>query len=39
VTFAAAGLLRQNFVSIGLDRRLRYLGSLAALPRHRRRAW
>jgi rhomboid protease GluP len=39
-TFAAAGLLRQNFVSIGASTAaFGALGSLAALPRHRRRAW
>lgn len=38
-TFAAAGLLRQNFVSIGASTAaFGALGSLAALP-HRRRAW
>jgi membrane associated rhomboid family serine protease len=39
-TFAAAGLLRQNFVSIGASTAaFGALGSLAALPRYRRRAW
>src|ERR1700737_1302233 len=39
-TFAAAGLLRQNFVSIGASTAaFGALGSLAALPRQRRRAW
>src|SRR5712691_574839 len=39
-TFAAAGLPRQNFVSIGASTAaFGALGSLAALPRHRRRAW
>lgn len=39
-TFAAAGLLRQNFVSIGASTAaFGALGSLAALPQHRRRAW
>jgi rhomboid protease GluP len=39
-TLAAAGLLRQNFVSIGASTAaFGALGSLAALPRHGRRTW
>ena len=39
-TIAAAGLMRQDFVSIGASTAVfGALGSLAALPRHSRRAW
>ena len=39
-TLAAAGLMRQDFVSIGASTAaFGALGSLAALPRHGRRAW
>jgi membrane associated rhomboid family serine protease len=39
-TFAAAVLLRRNFVSIGASTAVfGALGTLAALPRHRRQAW
>lgn len=39
-TLAAAGLMRQDFVSIGASTAaFGALGSLAALARHRRRAW
>jgi membrane associated rhomboid family serine protease len=39
-TLAAAGVMRQNFVSIGASTAaFGAVGSLAALPRHGRRAW
>jgi membrane associated rhomboid family serine protease len=39
-TFAAASLVRQDFVSIGASTAVfGALGALSALPQHRRRAW